>query len=94
MSGTLVLEYPGITNSWDLLIPISYSQQLHGRTILGGVGGQGDKRYSIGASFTKSSNLTIDVTYLGNIGKPSLAPKTERLETDRDQLSVSMKYIF
>lgn len=94
VSGTLVLEYPGITSNWDMQVPISYSRQLHGRTILGGVGGQGDKRYSIGASFTKSSNLTIDVTYLGNIGKPSLAPKTERLETDRDQLSVSMKYIF
>lgn len=94
MSGTLVLEYPGIIDSWDLMIPISYSQQLRGRTILGGVGGQGDKRYSIGASFTKNSNLTIDVTYVGNIGKASLDVKKERMETDRDQLSVSMKYVF
>ena len=94
MSGTLVLEYPGITDNWGLMIPISYSQQLRGRTILGGVGGQGDKRYSIGASFTKNSNLTIDVTYVGNIGKASLDVKRERMETDRDQLSVSMKYVF
>lgn len=94
VSGTLVLEYPGFSDSWGLMIPISYSQQLRGRTILGGVGGQGDKRYSIGASFTKNSNFTIDVTYVGNIGKASIDPKTERLETDRDQLSLTMKYAF
>ncbi len=94
MSGTMVLEYPGIATGWDLMIPISYSQQLRGRTILGGVGGEGDKRYSIGATFTRNSNLSVDVTYVGNIGEASLEPKTERAETDRDQLSVTVKYVF
>ena len=47
---TLVLGYPGIFEGWDLTVPLSYSQQFRGRTINGGVGGEGDKRYSLGAT--------------------------------------------
>lgn len=93
-SGTFVLGYPGIFEGWDLNIPISYSQQLSGRTLLGGVGGKGDKRYSIGASFTRRGNLSIGVTYLGYAGDASLDAITNRLLTDRDQLSLNMKYSF
>ncbi|MBS0506677.1 MAG: DUF1302 family protein, partial [Proteobacteria bacterium] len=94
ISGTLVLGYPGIFEGWDLNVPISYSQQLKGRTLVGGVGGEGDKRYSVGASFTRRGNMTIGVTYLGYLGSASLVPMTQRLLTDRDQLSVTMKYTF
>ena len=66
----------------------------HWSTLLGGVGGKGDKRYSIGATFTRRGNLSLGVTYLGYLGDASLAPLTSRLLTDRDQLSVTMKYTF
>jgi len=93
-SGTLVLGYPGIFEGWDLTVPISYSQQLSGRTLLGGVGGKGDKRYSIGASFVRRGNLSIGVTYLGYAGGASLDAVENRLLADRDQLSLNMKYSF
>ena len=93
-SGTLVLGYPGIFEGWDLTVPISYSQQLSGRTLLGGVGGKGDKRYSIGASFVHRGNLSVGVTYLGYAGGASLDATSNRLLADRDQLSLNMKYSF
>ncbi|MEO6320133.1 MAG: DUF1302 family protein [Polaromonas sp.] len=93
-SGTLVLGYPGIFEGWDLNVPISYSQQLSGRTLLGSVGGKGDKRYSIGASFVRRGNLSVGVTYLGYAGGASTDPTENRLLADRDQLSLNMKYSF
>ncbi len=93
-SGTLVLGYPGIFEGWDLNVPISYSQQLSGRTLLGGVGGKGDKRYSIGASFTRRGNFSIGLTYLGYAGGASLDATENRLLADRDQLALNMKYSF
>lgn len=93
-SGTLVLGYPGIFEGWDLTVPISYSQQLSGRTLLGSVGGKGDKRYSIGASFVRRGNLSMGVTYLGYAGGASLDATDNRLLADRDQLSFNMKYSF
>lgn len=94
ISGTLALGYPGIVEGWDLSIPLSYSQQLSGRTLLGGVGGEGDKRYSIGASFTRGGNLSIGVTYLGYAGGASLDATENRPLADRDQLSLNVKYSF
>lgn len=93
-SGTLVLGYPGIFEGWDLTVPISYSQQLSGRTLLGSVGGKGDKRYSVGASFVRRGNLSMGVTYLGYAGGASLDATDNRLLADRDQLSFNMKYSF
>lgn len=93
-STTVALGWPGVFEGWDLNVPISYSQQLNGRTLLGGVGGKGDKRYSIGASFTRRGNLSIGVTYLGYAGGASLDATENRLVADRDQLSLNMKYSF
>jgi hypothetical protein len=93
-SGVVILGYPGIFEGWDLSVPISYSQQISGRTLVGGVGGEGDQRYGIGATFTYNGNFSVGVSYLGFLGDPSLDLKSNRLLTDRDQLSVSMKYAF
>lgn len=93
-SGTLVLGYPGIFEGWDLNVPISYQQQIKGRTLVGGVGGEGDKRYSLGASFVYKGNLALGVSYFGYLGGASLDMKTNRLLADRDYLSVTMKYTF
>lgn len=95
VQGQIVLGYPGIFEGWDLTIPISYSQQLNGRTIIGGVAGEGDKRISLGATFVMDGNFSIGATYLGFMGGASIAPlKTQRLLTDRDQLSLVAKYSF
>lgn len=94
LTGMLILGYPGIFEGWDLTVPLSYSSQLSGRTLVGGVGGEGDQRYSIGASFTYRGNFSIGISYLGFLGGPSLDLKTNRLLADRDQLSLTMKYSF
>ena len=94
ISATASLGYPGIIEGWDLTVPISYSQQIKGRTLLGGVGGEGDKRFSIGATFVKGGNFSIGATYLGFLGDADLSLKKNRLLTDRDQLSLVAKYSF
>lgn len=94
VSGTLVLGYPGVFEGWDLNVPISYQHQLKGRSLVGGVGGEGDRRYSVGASFIYKGNLSLGVSYFGYLGSASLDLKNNRLLTDRDYLSVTMKYAF
>ena len=93
-SATLALGYPGVFEGWDLSVPIAVSRQLRGRSLTGGVGGQGDTRYSIGATFTRHSNLSVGLSYLGYLGDASLDPRTERKLVDRDQLSLVVKYAF
>ena len=43
---------------------------------------------------TYNQNLSFELTYLDFLGKPSLDLKTERSLTDRDQLSLVVKYNF
>ena len=62
--------------------------------MLGGVGGNGDIRYSRGASFTRRGNFSVGVTYNGYAGGASLNATENRLLADRDQLSLNMKYSF
>ena len=89
------MSYPGIAEGWDMSVPLSYSHQLRGRSLVGSFGGgEGDRRYSLGASFTKNNNLTVSVAYVGYLGKASLDSKTDRSMVDRDQLSVTAKYMF
>ena len=95
LSGTLILGYPGIFEGWDLTVPISYSHQLVGRTLVGGFGGgEGDKRYSLGATFVRRGNMSVNVTYNGYLGSASLDSKKNRVSTDRDQLAMNLKYSF
>ena len=76
-------------------MPISLSRQLKGRTITGGVGGEGDMRASIGANFTYQRNLQVGLTYMGYFGNAEVSSMREfRPLTDRDQLSLVMKYSF
>ena len=92
---TLTLGYPGIFEGWDLSIPISYQSQLRGRSLVGTFGGgQSDSRLSIGATFVRKSNLSINVAYINYMGNPSTDPLRARTMADRDQLSVTAKYSF
>ena len=94
-SGTLVLGYPGIFEGWDLTVPLSYQQQLSGRTLIGSFGGgEGDKRYSLGATFVRKGNMSVNVTYLGYLSNASLDPIRNHQLTDRDQLLMNLKYSF
>jgi hypothetical protein len=94
ISGTLSLSYPGVFEGWDLSVPISASRQLNGRTLLGGVGGQGDTRMGLGATFTRNSNFSVGLNYLAYLGSASLDVTKFRPLTDREQLSLVMKYAF
>ncbi|WP_119155861.1 DUF1302 domain-containing protein [Caldimonas tepidiphila] len=89
-----VLGYPGFVEGWDLTVPISFAHQVKGRSLVGGTGGEGDKRLSLGTTFVKGGNLSIGVNYLAFLGDASLDLKTERKLTDRDQLSLVLKYAF
>ncbi|MFT3759201.1 DUF1302 domain-containing protein [Thauera sp.] len=94
-SSTLSLTYPGIIENWELGVPISYSRQLKGRTMQGSLGmGEGDHRLSVGATMTYRRNFQVGLTYLGYFGDASLDPVRNRQMTDRDQLSLVMKYTF
>lgn len=94
ISTSLILTYDGVFSGWDLEVPISYAHQLSGRTLMGPVGGEGDRRLSVGAALTYNQNLSFELTYLDFLGSPSTDMKTERLLTDRDQLSLVVKYNF
>lgn len=94
-ASTLSLTYPGIIENWELGVPISYSRQLKGRTLQGNLGmGEGDHRLSVGATMTYRRNLQIGLTYLGYFGDASTDSVKNRLLTDRDQLSMVVKYTF
>ena len=92
---TLVLGYPGVMEGWDLTVPITYGKQVSGRTLIGtSFNGEGDARYSIGASMTYKGNFSVGVTYNGYMGDASVTSPGYRVSTDRDQLSLNMKYSF
>ena len=86
--------YPGIIENWELGTTLAYSRQLKGRTLLGGVGGEGDHRLSVGGTMTYKRNFQVGLTYLGYYGEANLDPIRYRGLTDRDQLSLTMKYSF
>lgn len=93
-STSLYLNYDGVLKGWDLEVPLSYAHQLSGRTLLGPVGGQGERSFSIGAAMTYNQNLSFELTYLNFLGKANLDIKKEKALTDRDQLSLVVKYNF
>lgn len=93
-SATLSLGWTSIFTDWDLSVPISYEQQLMGRSILGGVGGQGDKRCTVSANFTYRNNLEVGLTYAGYFGNNTLALPYQALFSDRSEISIVGKYKF
>jgi len=93
-SGTGSFGYPNLFEGWDLNVALAYSWQIAGRTLVGGVGGEGDQRFSVGFNFTRLSNLSLGLTYLGFFGGANTDLKTFRPLTDRDQLSFIAKYAF
>lgn len=96
-SGSLSLAYPGITENWDLGVPISYARQISGRTLTGGVGGEGDHRFAIGANFTHHrSGIQVGAKYTAYLGDhhTGIAVDKEKKLSDRDYVALTVKYAF
>ncbi|GAA0680141.1 DUF1302 domain-containing protein [Marinobacterium maritimum] len=95
LSSSLTLSYPGFTENWDLSVPLAYSHQISGRTITGGIGGEGDHRFSIGADFTHRTGVQVGLNYLTYMGDADAGiPVQQKPLTDRDNISLSVKYAF
>jgi len=90
----VTLTYPGVMSGWDLTVPINFSHVLDGYTPLAGAigGGEGDRRFSLGASFKRLGNLELAARYNAFLGSPD--PSSRRVLTDRDYLTFSAKYSF
>lgn len=93
IQGRLQLDYPGITEGWDLSVPISYGQQLLGQNMLSNLGGKGDKILAISTEFTRG-NLQLSAGYVNWLAKPSTDDLGSRVLTDRDFVSFGVKYTF
>ncbi|MCL1037991.1 DUF1302 domain-containing protein [Shewanella submarina] len=99
-AASLNLSYPGLTQNWDLSVPIGYSHQISGRTITGGSGGEGDYRARIGATFTHHrTGVQLTLQYVGYFGDPAEAaaendPVKERSLADRDNIAFTAKWAF
>ncbi len=87
------LDYPGIADGWDLSVPISYGQQLKGQNMLSNLGSKGDKILGVSTEFTRG-NLQLNASYVNWLGKPSTDDFGSRILTDRDFVSVGVKYTF
>ena len=87
------LDYPGIAEGWDLSVPISYGQQLLGQNMISNLGGKGDKILAVSTEFTRG-NLQLRADYVNWLGKPSKDDFGARVLTDRDFVSVGVKYTF
>ena len=87
------LDYPGIVEGWDLSVPISYGQQLSGQNMLSNLGSKGDKILALSTEFTRE-NLQLSASYVNWLGKPSTDDFGSRILTDRDFVSVGVKYTF
>lgn len=89
----LQLDYPGFAEGWDLSVPISYGQQLLGQNMLSNLGGKGDKILAISTEFTRG-NLQLSAGYVNWLAKPSTDDFGSRVLTDRDFVSLGVKYTF
>lgn len=95
-STAINFSYPGVAEGWDMSIPTSYARQISGRTITGGVGGEGDHRLGVGVKMTHTrTGLVLAANYTAYMGDPDVSENyKQRTMSDRDNLSLSAKYAF
>ena len=74
-------------------MPISYGQQLLGQNMLSNLGAKGDKILAVSTEFTRG-NLQLRADYVNWLAKPSKDDFGTRILTDRDFVSVGVKYTF
>jgi hypothetical protein len=88
----VTLTYPNVFTGWDLSIPFSYGQQFNNASVAPfAFLGNGDRRASVGVTFTYLGNTQISLTYNAYLGS---ADRTSRGLADRDFVALSAKYSF
>lgn len=98
-AASLSLSYPGITENWDLSVPLSYQRQISGRVLTGGLSGsgaEGDQRVGIGATFTHPrTGIQVALKYAAYIGDADETDVVKKSsDSDRDSISLTVKYAF
>ena len=90
-----LIDRKNIVDGWDLQIPLFWQGVGDGHSsLLSGLGslmGEGDRRASVGANFTRLQQFTIGVSYNAYLGDPHFS---ERPYADRDFAAFTMKYLF
>jgi len=90
-----LIDRKNIMDGWDLQIPLYWQGIGDGHSALaGGLGslaGEGDRRASVGANFTRLQQFTLGLSYNAFLGDPDF---TERPYADRDYAAFTMKYLF
>lgn len=97
-SGYTLVAFTAVNNvfsGWDLQVPLAVQGVISGHSsLLGGfssLGGNGDMRVSLGATFTRLQRLSIGTAYNAFLGSGDY---TDRPLADRDFVSLNVKYGF
>ncbi len=92
----MFFDKQAILDGWDLRIPVSYQQQIKGRSaISGGFGslfGEDDIRVGVGVEMTRLQKFTVGINYSVFTGGD--AHFLDRPLADRDNIGVTLKYNF
>lgn len=86
----IYLDYPSITQGWDLTTSAVWTQNVAGSGIQGF--GRDEKRLTLGADFTYLGNFTAGATLVNYLSSANL--NRGRTLSDRDYLSFNFKYTF
>ncbi len=89
------IDRKNVFDGWDLQVPMTFAGIVRGHgSFLSGMGalmGPGDRRGSVGVSFTRLQALQLGLTYSAYFGKPDF---TDRPYQDRDNIGLTVKYSF
>lgn len=90
-----LIDYKNVINGWDAQVPLTYAAIGDGQSAfasgLGSLMGEGDRRASIGISFTRLQALQLGVSLNAFLGKPDFK---KRPYADRDYAAFTVKYAF
>lgn len=86
----IYLDYPSITQGWDLTTSAVWTQNIAGSGIQGF--GRDEKRLTLGAEFTYLSNFSAGATLVNFLSSANV--DKGRLMSDRDHLALNFKYTF
>ncbi|WP_165797317.1 DUF1302 domain-containing protein [Solimonas fluminis] len=91
----VLIDRKNVVDGWDLQIPLFWQGIGDGQSsMLSGLGslmGEGDRRASVGANFTRLQQFTVGVSYNAYLGDPHFR---KRPYADRDFAAFTMKYLF
>ena len=89
MAGSIIFSYNNVMPATNLSVPVSFKKNFEGHSAAGYfIPQQGDK-LSVGAEFTYKDALKAGITYNGYFGSAE-----DNVHTDRDFISLNLKYSF